>query len=44
MLKILFIVGSLRKDSFNLQLAQVAEKYLVGKAEAFLEFAENNTP
>ena len=26
MLKILFIVGSLRKDSFNLQLAQAAEK------------------
>ena len=33
MLKILFIVGSLRKDSFNLQLAQATEKYLEGKAE-----------
>ena len=44
MLKILFIVGTLRKDSFNLQLAQTAEKYLVCKAEAFLEFVENNTP
>ena len=33
MVKILFIVGSLRKDSFNLQLAQAAEKYLAAKAE-----------
>ena len=44
MLKILFIVDSLRKDFFNLQLAQAAEKNLVGKAEAFLAFVENNTP
>ena len=36
MLKILFIVGSLRKDSFNLQLAQTAEKYLADKAEVKL--------
>ena len=44
MLKILFIVGSLPKGSFNLQLAQTDEKYLVCKAEAFLEFVENNIP
>ena len=28
-----FIVGSLRKDSFNRQLAKEAENYLAGKAE-----------
>ena len=39
MLKLLFIVGSLRKDSFNLQLAQAAAKYLEGKAEVeFLDY------
>ena len=32
MKNILFIVGSLRKDSFNRQLAAEAEKYLAGKA------------
>ena len=38
-LKLLFIVGSLRKDSFNLQLAQAAAKYLEGKAEVeFLDY------
>ena len=30
---ILFIVGSLRKESFNLQLAREAEKQLTGVAE-----------
>ncbi|MBQ8418492.1 MAG: NAD(P)H-dependent oxidoreductase [Phascolarctobacterium sp.] len=39
MLKLLFIVGSLRKDSFNLQLAKAAAKYLDGKAEVkFLDY------
>ena len=38
MKKILFIVGSLRKESFNRQLAQEAEKYLAGNADvAYLE-------
>ena len=32
MKKILFVVGSLRKDSFNRQLAQKAEKNLAGFA------------
>lgn len=32
MKNILFIVGSLRKDSFNRQLAAEAEKYLAGQA------------
>ena len=41
MLKILFIVGSLRKGSFNLQLAQTAEKYLADKAEVkFLDYKD----
>lgn len=41
MLKLLFIVGSLRKDSFNLQLAQAAAKYLDGKAEVrFLDYKD----
>lgn len=30
---ILFIIGSLRKESFNLQLAREAEKQLAGVAE-----------
>lgn len=39
MLKLLFIVGSLRKESFNLQLAQAAAKYLKGRAEVhFLDY------
>lgn len=33
MAKVLFLVGSLRKDSFNHQMAQEAEKALAGKAE-----------
>lgn len=41
MLKLLFIVGSLRKESFNLQLAQAAAKYLEGRAEIkFLDYCE----
>ena len=41
MLKLLFIVGSLRKESFNLQLARVAAKYLDGRAEVkFLDYKE----
>lgn len=41
MLKLLFIVGSLRKDSFNLQLAQAAAKLLDGKAEVqFLNYQD----
>ena len=41
MLKILFIVASLRKDSFNLQLAQAAAKYLAGKAEVkYLDYKD----
>ena len=41
MVKILFIVGSLRKDSFNLQLAQAAEKYLAAKAEVkYLDYKD----
>lgn len=40
MKKILFIVGSMREESFNRQLAQVAEKYLAGKAEvSYLDYA-----
>lgn len=40
MKKILFIVGSLRKGSFNRQMAQVAESLLKGKAEvSYLEYA-----
>ncbi len=35
------IVGSLRKDSFNLQLAKVAEKMLKGQAEvSYLHYAD----
>ena len=33
MKKVLFIIGSLRKDSYNRQLALIAEKKLEGKAE-----------
>lgn len=41
MKKILFIVGSLRKDSFNKQLAKEAEKYLSGHAEVlYLDYAD----
>ena len=41
MLKLLFIVGSLRKESFNLQLAQAAAKYLDGRAEVeFLDYKD----
>ena len=41
MRKILFIVGSLRKDSFNRQLAAEAEKYLAGKANiSYLDYAD----
>ena len=35
MKKVLMIVGSLRKDSFNLQLAKVAEETLQAQAELF---------
>ena len=42
MKKVLMIVGSLRKDSFNLQLAKVAEKILKGQAEArYLHYEPN---
>lgn len=41
MKNILFIIGSLRKDSFNRQLAKEAEKYLVGLAEiSYLEYTD----
>ena len=41
MKKVLMIVGSLRKDSFNLQLAKVAEKILKGQAEVrYLHYAD----
>ena len=41
MKKILFIVGSLRKDSFNRQLAQEAEKNLAGLAEVtYLDYTD----
>ena len=41
MKKILFIVGSLRKDSFNRQLAQEAEKNLAGIAEVtYLDYTD----
>ncbi len=40
MKKILIVVGSLRKNSFNLRLAREAAKLLDGKAEvAFLDYA-----
>lgn len=39
--KVLFIVGSLRKGSFNHQLAQEAEKALAGKAEvSYLDYTQ----
>jgi len=41
MKKILMIVGSFRKDSFNLQLAKLTEEMLSGKAEVgILEYAD----
>ena len=41
MKKVLMIVGSLRKDSFNLQLAKVAEEILKGQAEVrYLHYAD----
>ena len=41
MKNILFIVGSLRKDSFNRQLAAEAEKYLDGKANiTYLDYTD----
>lgn len=41
MKKVLFIVGSLRKGSFNYQLAQQAEKTLQGKAEVtYLDYSK----
>ena len=41
MKEVLMIVGSLRKDSFNLQLAKVAEEMLEGQAEIiFLHYAD----
>ncbi|MEY8463021.1 NADPH-dependent FMN reductase [Streptococcus merionis] len=40
MKKVLFIVGSLRKGSFNHQLAELAEKALEGKAEvSYLDYS-----
>ena len=41
MKKVLMIVGSLRKDSFNLQLARLAEEILKDKAQVrFLTYAD----
>ena len=41
MKKILFIIGSLRKNSFNRQLAAVAEEMLKGKAEvSYLDYSK----
>ena len=41
MKKALMIVGSLRKDSFNLQLSKVAEEILKGQAEVrYLHYAD----
>lgn len=41
MTKVLFVVGSLRKGSFNHQLAEKAEKALEGKAEiAYLDWSQ----
>ena len=38
--KVLFIVGSLRQGSFNLQMALEAEKALAGKAEvSYLDYS-----
>lgn len=40
-IKIMIIVGSLRKESFNLQLAKEAEKYLKDKADAeIIDYSE----
>lgn len=39
--KVLFVVGSLRKGSFNHQLAEQAEKLLAGKAEvSYLDYSQ----
>ncbi len=41
MIRILFIVGSMRKSSFNRQLAKLAEKMVQGQAEvSYLEFGD----
>lgn len=41
MTKVLFLVGSLRKGSFNHQLAQQAEQLLAGKAEvSYLDYSK----
>ena len=41
MKSILFVVGSLREGSFNLQMAQVAEKILAGKAQvSYLDYSQ----
>lgn len=41
MKKILFIIGSLRKDSFNRQLAQEAEKYLAEQVKiTYLDYTK----
>ena len=41
MKKILMIVGSLRNNSLNMQLAKIAEEMLAGKAEvSFLDYAD----
>ena len=41
MKKVLMIVGSMRKKSFNRQLAAIAAELLRGKAEvSFLEYAD----
>lgn len=40
MSKVLFVVGSLRKGSFNHQLAQLAEKALAGRADvSYLDYS-----
>ncbi|MGN1404987.1 MAG: NADPH-dependent FMN reductase, partial [Erysipelotrichaceae bacterium] len=41
MAKVLFIVGSLRKESFNMQMAKEAEKFIGEKAEvSYLEYSD----
>lgn len=41
MKKILFIVGSLRKESFNREFAKLAESFLSGKAEvSYLDYSD----
>ncbi len=41
MKKILFIVGSLRKESFNRKLASMAEKMIAGRAEVeYLDYSD----